>query len=800
MQPENISRFRKEKFLKELSEDNFRDTVIRSLFLRMGFNDGRDLCGPYEHGKDAVFGETDRLGFELLLAVQTKKGNLNLAAKANANIVEAITQLNTALATSIVLLKNKASVTPNRAILCASGKINDHARNHILAAVKNPNIQFLDIDDLIPLIDKHIPELWLGIDTDLLPYLRVLQNEILGEQTSNDNTHDGVLSGAADDKTFIGLKLYRNRKKLKKVRGAITTTTQFEEFPFVAIKEKKINKVLILGEGGSGKSTGLLRIALELARSAEQVAGKSKFPVILKAVEIQRAKPTDLIEFCDEHTRALCKSSKSTFTIDDLTDGNLVIMIDALDEVTEGNRSYIGGLLNDFSSQYPKCQIVVTSRPYRFTQELEELKSFETFHISPIGWRQTEKIFNTIAKRRQVPRNQSRELLRRLEKIHGIELNPLLVTVLAASTDFSKHDIPANITELFKKFTELMLGRWDERKGLKHQYQAPLKDFVLTKIALHLHVRKETSISRKHAEEIATTEMTKVGHEAIVSVLLSEIFDRSGLFRVLGDEIEFRHHLLQEFFAGRAIDSSDFVYKVLPDEWWKRALVFYFGENPGNIDMLASAIKELEKEGDSHQLEATTTIGLALQACYLSPVDEKLAVWKWVITSLANSEKGAIDAFDPEHTRPLLDFVGYYLYARDSVALSNIKPNYESIMEWITGESSSDKEFSERKQFWLIVSLIETGDIIEAEKVLSKSSLTNGYLLTAIHLGCFLTSHVRPVPEIEKKKAKDICSMLNEKIAPFRDQLMQEVGSTLLEVKEGKISVIDDEDDTPSRL
>jgi predicted NACHT family NTPase len=164
-----------------------------------------------------------------------------------------------------------------------------------------------------------------------------------------------------------------------------------------------------------------------------------------------------------------------------------------------------------------------------------------------MSWKQAEKIVTTITENKRISRVQSQELLRRLEKIHGIELNPLLVTVFAATTDFSKQDIPANITELFKKFTELMLGRWDEEKGLKYQYQAPLKDFVLTKIAFHVHRHRKTSILRSEAEEIARVELQTRGHEAAVEQMLSEIFDRSGLFRISGSEIEFRHHLLQEF-------------------------------------------------------------------------------------------------------------------------------------------------------------------------------------------------------------------------------------------------------------
>ena len=93
--PALISRFRKERYLRQLSEDDFRDTIVRPLFLRLGFSDGRDLCGPNEAGKDAVFTEVDRFGVTTIVAVQTKKGNLHLGSTASQNVISAITQLKT---------------------------------------------------------------------------------------------------------------------------------------------------------------------------------------------------------------------------------------------------------------------------------------------------------------------------------------------------------------------------------------------------------------------------------------------------------------------------------------------------------------------------------------------------------------------------------------------------------------------------------------------------------------------------------------------------------------------------------
>lgn len=797
---DNISRFKKERFLKSLTEDDFRDRAVRPLFLRTGYTDGRELCGPYEHGKDTIFIEKDRLGFTQILAVQTKKGNMNLSRTAHSNIVEAITQLKTALATTVTLLMNRQKLIPNRAILCASGKINNAAREHILTQVGNPNIQFLDVEELIPIIDEKLPELWLGIDAEILPYFQAVKRLLVGDGDLEFNTgirKDSILQGAASDDAFVSLNLHRTTIKYKKYRGQITEVPHFEEFPLTSIIGKKSRRVLIIGEAGAGKSTGLLRIAYVIASKGFEEKEKYKIPILLKSLDILRNRPIDLVEYCAQVTKTLTGTSKSPFTLNDLSDGRVVLLIDALDELpTDDDRRYVLDLIERIDSAYPSTQIILTTRPYRFISELSQLKKYEEFRICPISWKQAEKIVATVTAHRQIPKSQSQELLRRLEKIHGIELSPLLVAVFAATSDYTKQDIPANITELFKKFTELMLGRWDESKGLKHQYQAPLKDFILTRIAFKMHANKQTSILRDDAELIVQTELKTRGHEADIELILSEIFGRSSLFRVSGNEIEFRHHILQEFFAGRGIESPEFVKAVVTDEWWKGALVFYFGANPNKIDLLKGVIEAVSGIEPIKLLQAATTIGLALQACYLSPVLDKIEIWKWVALALGKAQKRNLDLFDPGTKYPQSSMIHYYLYSRDSVALSHLKSNITNLTAWIKELAIGEEELAELKQFWLIVGLIECGDIDEADKLIKNFYPKDMRLLIAIHLGCYLALEIRPISKKEKEYAKSICTRLNSKIEPYMAQLVKEMGSQLLEIRNGEIKAIDDEADS----
>ena len=220
--PELISRFKKERFLQELSEDDFRDRVVRPLFIRQGLTDGRDLCGPTEKGKDAVFLHEDKLGICDLYVVQTKRGRLNMAATASTNLINIIAQIRTALETPVPLIARRKTIYPTKVFLCASGKINESARQHIVQEVKDPRITFLDSDDLIPRIDEVMPEMWLGIDSDILPYLQAVKDLVENPEDDRllaDLVPDSSLEDSATDSVFVPLRLYRTSLKPQKTKN-----------------------------------------------------------------------------------------------------------------------------------------------------------------------------------------------------------------------------------------------------------------------------------------------------------------------------------------------------------------------------------------------------------------------------------------------------------------------------------------------------------------------------------------------------------------------------------------------------
>ncbi len=389
--PATISQFKKLRFLKEFTEDDFRDRVVRPLFRRMNFTDGRDLCGPDEQGKDTIFLTTNPLGHQDLYAIQTKKGSLNLARKATSNIIEAITQLRTALATAINIASLGGSRKPDRVLLCVSGKINLAARNHIAEEIRDNRVLFYDADDLIPKVDELYGELWYGIDADRNPYLSQLCRELLDKSdaiTVNKVASGGESFAPISDGMYIPVSVYRITTKAYKHKGQVEQRPYIEEFSATALPSKQGAPILLLGNAGDGKTTAIRRIAYSLAGQALELSGDVKIPILLSAGDVF-VSTRKLIDLAAAKTTSYVAANRSAFTVDDLSSGNVMLLIDGLDELAqEAERVSVLEKVIEFSTEYPKCTVILATRPYESILQLAARgKSPGTLRASRNQWK-----------------------------------------------------------------------------------------------------------------------------------------------------------------------------------------------------------------------------------------------------------------------------------------------------------------------------------------------------------------------------------------------------------------------------
>jgi energy-coupling factor transporter ATP-binding protein EcfA2 len=785
MDAQTIPVLTKRKFVAALSEDDFRDTLVRPLFLRKGFVHGAELCGPTEAGKDCFFRAPAPFSGDYIAVVQTKIGNLNMGREPSKNVEEAATQLRTAMAAMIQDIKTKKKRRPNFGYLCSSGQINEQAKAHVLDTVKNPNLTFLDIDDLIPEIDSHFPEFWHGISADKFPYLKRLEEKLLTESEFASLTaliKSSEYNSPISDTGFVPLKLGRTFLKTKKSHGVITQEPEFEETNLEELIRRPGRRFLILGEAGSGKTTLLKRLAEILCRQGMQ-GHDTYIPVVLKALDIAGSE-SSLAEQVLSATESLTLSGAAAFGVAEIDNGKVCVLIDALDEVgTQATFNRFMEKLVAFDGHYSNCKVIIAARNYSYITSAEGLAAYVRYNVSPIGLKEATQIIKNLGKKKLIESDRATEVMRQLESIHGFDLNPLVVTVFAASADSTRRDIPSNITELFAKFTEFMLGRWDTEKGLSQQYEANLKALLLQKIAYKMHKEKKVRLPSQDFRALIELELAELGvKEAKVDVLLDEILNRSTLLRDVDGCTEFRHVLIQEFFAGRGIADVEALPKYATDEWWRRALVFYFGSNPKDYAGLKSLCRVEIAHTPVELFNLGVTLGLATQACYFVKLREKADLIGWTIRALASSTSTLLED-DLELQYPIHAFVYSYLVGRDAVAAdctAEIALNTPSLA--LEGNVTAELE-----EFWLIVGLMDSGHLATAFERIRKYRPSKPLALLPLNMGAFLIEQIRSGSKEHKRIAGEIVEHTQPTITPLIRKYLKEFKSHLLEIQKGEV-------------
>ena len=295
-------------------------------------------------------------------------------------------------------------------------------------------------------------------------------------------------------------------------------------------------------------------------------------------------------------------------------------------------RRWVARIIERFTIAYPRNRYVVTSRVVGYTGSarlgegyvVTTVRNFTQSDIEHFVTHWNRAVEVALAGGETVyalgqAQQQSKALLEAIqnnERVRELAVNPLLLTVIALVQRY-RAQLPERRTELYEEAIEVLLGKWDEAKGLEtravmagRELDAGDRRGLLEPAALWM--------MEQRAREIEAGELRRqLGqrfHEMCadwrragkaVDEFLRLINERSGLLAERGQGVYgFSHLTFQEHLAARAVaDRPDYIpYTLarLDDSWWREVVLLEAGylstQGKRRVTMLIQAVIDHKDE------------------------------------------------------------------------------------------------------------------------------------------------------------------------------------------------------------
>ena len=334
---------------------------------------------------------------------------------------------------------------------------------------------------------------------------------------------------------------------------------QLERLPVLeGVRKYAAEHVLLVGRPGSGKSTALIRLLLEEAATQRDAA--ARIPVLVELRYWQTGVCDRILAVLHQHDPAL-ELDLATLKAW-LRQGRLLLLMDGLNELpSEAARREVA----TFRQDYAQTPMIFTTRELSVGGDLGIAKKLE---MQPLTETQMQAFVKAY-----LPLHQAEQMLRQLkERLREFGQTPLWLWMLCGVISQTPNaKLPTNLGGVFKAFTntyEVSSVRVYEVAALKGDVK-PLSDRRLWSKSLnHLAFKMmqgETPvdfrvvISRHEAENILN-ELFKqeVSPSQTARDCLDDLLNYHLLQIKTGDEIEFRHQLIQEYYA------AEYLLRQLP--------------------------------------------------------------------------------------------------------------------------------------------------------------------------------------------------------------------------------------------
>ncbi|MEA5592849.1 NACHT domain-containing NTPase [Rivularia sp. UHCC 0363] len=270
------------------------------------------------------------------------------------------------------------------------------------------------------------------------------------------------------------------------------------------------SKLRILGKPGSGKTTFLQHLAIQ-SNQGNFASDRVPMFITLRDFADDSQKTGELSLFNYISSELFAGDSEHSLS-EILREGRMLLLLDGLDEVLHRDNTAILKEIRRFSEKYSQNLFIVTCRT---AAKSLSLKGFTDVEITTFSQSQivsfAQKWFAVFTKTNDCDRvDLANEFIEKLDLPENLPFRRLAITPLflhlVCWVFHRQKQFPHNRTEFYKQCLELLLGKWDEIKGIERDkfyqgFSLPQKLELMSQIAAATFERDDYLFEQQTVEQ-----------------------------------------------------------------------------------------------------------------------------------------------------------------------------------------------------------------------------------------------------------------------------------------------------------
>ncbi len=614
---------------------------LRLLFKAKGFENVEITHGNNEFGKDLVFSMVDTAIDEKIWYSAVVK-NKNAQQNDFVSGGEIQQQVELSLKHPYINSSGK-SITISRVFVIVNGSVTTNARQVLTSNYDkflHSSIFIWDYQKLISEIEEFTKELFLN---DVEPAIQIFDSNQIKLLSDISKSNQLLQLNMSDiDEIFVNVQT-SNTKYLKKIenyvqfdddnKSKVRTQDDVDGFDEIINSDKNF---IIHGIPTSGKSLYLKRLGIRLIK--EKKNNLVFFFEFSNLVDLKSLKILDLKTKMIEQFKNQTKDEDVNFDSYD----RIIVLIDSFDDIkNETVKSNLLKYIDEFvtSKTFANIQLIIAMRTTDIIDKEKVLNEFEKFELLPFNLSQALKLVEKIIPDNKGKSNAFLKAMKDSMLSSTILRTPLALTLMAIlyrDETIDLEELPANITELYNKFVDTYLDRWDNAKGITQQYKYEQTKNILGFIAMEIHQSESNYISEEDLKDFLIKLRKEFSYEEIDNPVefINHLKLKTGVINYNENENEktfhFFNHYFQEYFVSLCIDESK--ENELKDnffsEWWENAIVFYCGKNPRRDVFLLDISKNIIPNEIKDTYIFLNLLSKSLQANHAIPIKSRISVVK----------------------------------------------------------------------------------------------------------------------------------------------------------------------------